>query len=93
MPLWKVLIDYDASLPLDQHDAIDTELDRLAADSGEVVDSGSGTGFGRRDLDYAYETETEATKLVAAVQAAFASQPELDLTIRAVEVDEAPDEA
>lgn len=88
MPTWKVIVDYDAALPLDEQDAIDSELDRLANASGEITESGSGSGFGRRDLDYAYESEDEATALTVAIEEAFAKRESLDLTVRAVELDE-----
>lgn len=88
MATWKVIVDYDAALPLNEQDAIDSELDRLADASGEIIESGSGSGFGRRDLDYAYETEPEATALTEAVEATFAKRDDLDLTVRAVELDE-----
>ncbi|GAB5550251.1 MAG: hypothetical protein SangKO_100110 [Sandaracinaceae bacterium] len=86
--MWKVIVDYDASRPLDEQDAVDTTLDRLADEAGEVVESGAGSGFGRRDLDYAFETEAEAVCLAESVEAAFADRPGLDLTVRAVSLDE-----
>jgi hypothetical protein len=85
---WKVIVDYDGALPPDEQLAVDQELDRLADASGSVVDSGSGAGFGRRDLDYAFETESEADAFADAVRAAFDARPELDLTVRSVEIEE-----
>ena len=86
--MWKVIIDYDAALPLDEQDAVDADLDRLADSAGAVVESGSGSGFGRRDLDYAYETEGEAAALTESIEATFAGRDGLDLTVRAVELGE-----
>lgn len=85
--MWKVIIDYDASRPLEEQDAVDATLDRLADEAGEVVESGAGSGFGRRDLDYAYETEAEAVRLAEAVEGAFADRPADDLTVRTVLLD------
>lgn len=86
--MWKVIIDYDANRPIEEQDAVDARLDGLADAAGEVVESGSGSGFGRRDLDYAFETEAEADRLAQSVQAAYRDRPTLDLSVRAVSLDE-----
>jgi len=89
MDTWKVIVDYDASRPLDEQDAVDQQIDRLAEAAGEVIDSGAGSGFGRRDLDYSYATESEAAALVDAIIASLGSRESLDLTVRKAEIDEA----
>ena len=89
MDTWRIIVSYDASLPADQQDAIDAELDRLAEASGEVVDSGSGSGFGRRDLDYAYGTPGEASALASVIEEAFQDRVvTADLEVQIVEPDD-----
>ena len=85
MDTWKVIVDYDASRPLEEQDTIDQQIDRLAEAAGEVIDSGAGSGFGRRDLDYAYATEDEATTLATSLRSSISTHHQIDLTVRVAE--------
>ena len=89
--MWKVIVDYDASLAIDEQDTVDTMFDKLAEDAGEVLESGSGSGFGRRDLDYAFRSEAEAARLARSIEAAFRERVDLDLMVRAIDLNETLD--
>ena len=90
MDTWKVIVDYDASRPLDEQDAVDQEIDRLAEAAGEVIDSGAGSGFGRRDLDYSYATESRQRRCRSHQATSLGSAGDLDMTVaREAEIDEA----
>ena len=89
--MWKVIIDYDAACPAEVQGAVDVRLDQLADAAGDVLDSGSGSGFGRRDLDYAFGSEAEAQRLLDAVESAFSERSDLDLSVCAARLDEAMD--
>lgn len=81
-------MDYDADRSSDELDLVDATIDRLADEVGEVVDSGSGAGFGRRHLDYTFEHEATAGRLVSEVESTFASRSDLDLSVMTVEFDD-----
>ena len=85
MPTWTVTADYDGHLPASEQDALDLAIDRLADQAGEVVDSGSGAGFGRRHLDYTFGREDEAYRLATAVESSFATRDHFDLSVHVLE--------
>lgn len=85
MPTWTVTVDYDGQLPASEQETIDLSIDRLADQAGEVVDSGSGAGFGRRHLDYAFDREDEAHRLATSVESSFATRDQIDLSVHVIE--------
>lgn len=64
---YKVMVVYPLHSNPDDDEAIDVIVDRLALQAGVVLDSGAGSGFGMRDLDYLYATLAEARRLEAAL--------------------------
>ena len=93
MPTWTVTVDYDGHLPATEQDALDQAIDRLADAAGEVMDSGSGAGFGRRHLDYSFDREDEADRLAISVGSSFKGRVDLDLSVQTVEVGHEREEA
>ncbi len=64
---YKVVVVYPLHSDPSDDEAIDASVDRLAVEAGEVLDSGAGSGFGMRDLDYLYATLEEARRLEGAL--------------------------